>query len=679
MAFDAGRGLVAVLAFLGREGLLLTSVALLLLVLSGRLGSSLGLSDLFWRATLEPGAHPARLVIGWTVGVLLGADALIGLIVESAPGGWTCGWRRGSFLDGLRSACVVAGIIVTVIWLMRPRSSKHEQKPRSEDLLPTSLLPCGAALGLATVVVLVDELPSLTPAWLLALLDRGVPRLPQGELREFHLTAGVLALAGVALYLALRFLNRRAGWQIYPAGAVCVLLYVISAAHGFVAYRWAAAQVPTYLALAATYALLNARFQRARVVGLEGVQPGAVELLDDLAVLEKWRRRHEKPPVLVIMAADGGGIRAGLWTATVLARLEQEWPPFALHLRAVTGASGGMLGAAIWVATLAEPEDARRPRHRCGGSEVGGDEVLDMVQMGGLSAIAAGMVFRDFLPPPFRSGPDRGRCLELAWEGHCAELRRPMADLAPGEGSGWRPSLILSPMIVEDGRRLVISNLDLGSLLDNEGPMLGGGRSYSLAGVQLFRKLPARTLSLSTAVRLQANFPWVLPSTELPPLDPGRPRFRVVDAGYYDETGVDLACLWIFRHREWLRAHTAGVLLIQNRDQPSRNRHELPRAQRGLVRGLDGLVTPVSAVLRARDSTASYRNDATVAALARTFNQGTDDEFFTTAVFELTSQASLSWSLTPPEAEAIRGDIGRERNVNVLNALTTWLSRHGAV
>ena len=38
---------------------------------------------------------------------------------------------------------------------------------------------------------------------------------------------------------------------------------------------------------------------------------------------------------------------------------------------------------------------------------------------------------------------------------------RPFRELAAGEAEGWRPSLVFSPMLLEDGRRLLISNLDL--------------------------------------------------------------------------------------------------------------------------------------------------------------------------------------------------------------------------
>src|SRR5262249_4296697 len=75
---------------------------------------------------------------------------------------------------------------------------------------------------------------------------------------------------------------------------------------------------------------------------------------------------------------------------------------------------------------------------------------------------------RQFLPrydPPTEPGrpageADRGTVLERLW----TELQeRRIRDYWNQEAQGRLPSLILSPMMVEDGRLLLISNLDLQS------------------------------------------------------------------------------------------------------------------------------------------------------------------------------------------------------------------------
>jgi hypothetical protein len=540
--------------------------------------------------------------------------------------------------------------------------------------------------------MLVDALATLLPDYMprrlwTALTDL-VLWLPTHEPLtqiEIHVTAGALMLIAAALFVLLLAQNRLAGWRPYPAVAVVMILATLSAAHGFVAYRFPRAQVGVYLLLVVVYAILNARFQRARVPDLENLTEShnPVPPLTDAQTLAAWRdhakgKTPDAKPNLVVIAADGGGIRAGLWAATVLTSLEERLGgDFSKHVRFITGASGGMLGATYWTATL-DPA-TKGAGHTCpvGGKAkiLDANDLLDAVQMGGLSALASSLVFRDLLPPPLRFGDDRGRSLEKAWEDHTGGvLAGSFNSLSEGERAGWRPSLALTPMIVDDGRRLIISNLELEPLLRSDGPLLAPAPdkpAYSIGAVSLFEHLPGAhtALKLSTAVRLQANFPWALPATELRPFREGERRLRVVDAGYYDETGVDLAVAWIWHNRRWLEEHAGGVALLQIRDTSSIGRHHLPTKPRGFYsRAIDGLPTPVSAVLRARDTTTWFRNDQRVAALAALLN-GTQRPFFTTGIFELPVEASLSWSLTAAEAEQIRAGM---KGSATLDELHRW-------
>ena len=75
---------------------------------------------------------------------------------------------------------------------------------------------------------------------------------------------------------------------------------------------------------------------------------------------------HARP--LFIVATEGGGIRAAFWTATVLGKLQQESQlaaassggtpsDFASHLFAISGVSGGSVGAAVFDALNADNQE----------------------------------------------------------------------------------------------------------------------------------------------------------------------------------------------------------------------------------------------------------------------------------------------------------------------------------
>jgi len=61
-----------------------------------------------------------------------------------------------------------------------------------------------------------------------------------------------------------------------------------------------------------------------------------------------------KPYPVFIVAAHGGGIYASYHTATFLARLQDTCPAFARHVFAISGVSGGSVGAAVWSDLLSE-------------------------------------------------------------------------------------------------------------------------------------------------------------------------------------------------------------------------------------------------------------------------------------------------------------------------------------
>jgi hypothetical protein len=232
------------------------------------------------------------------------------------------------------------------------------------------------------------------------------------------------------------------------------------------------------------------------------------------------------------------------------------------------------------------------------------------------------LIFGDLSPLPFRAWADRGYALEKEWEKETDVLATTFADLQPGEKDGWRPSLVVSPVIVEDGRRLLISNLDLE-------PLTKPGHGDSVSAIELRRMIPdAERLRVSAAVRMSASFPYVTPAVELPTI----PLRRVVDAGYYDEHGVDLAMRWILHNQAALRASVSQIALIEIPDQPIRPRtFPDPCPPAWWSRGLAELVTPPQGILSSKDAATNFRNDDLIAQSRAQLNR--EGPFFATFRF----------------------------------------------
>jgi hypothetical protein len=309
-------------------------------------------------------------------------------------------------------------------------------------------------------------------------------------------------------------------------------------------------------------------------------------------------------------------------------------------------------------------------------------ELQENMALESRSAPARVLVLRDLPWLGFNRYSDRGLAIEQAWESNTKlALRTIFSTLADDELAGWRPSLVFAPMLVEDGRRLLISNLDLSHLLETKGSQFTGkdvkpDATHSLSAVQLYDLFPQarETLRLSTAARMNASFPYVSPAGVLP-IDPPR---RVADAGYYDNYGVNVAAQWLTHlahppddsqkdKLNWLRENVSQVVLVQIRDQKSEHdrTHLAPEKKQASSvgsRGLHWLATPFHAVMSARDSTMSFRNDEQLQELGMLLNRDGSKDFFTTITFELNQPASLSWYLTKDEITRIRADMSHEDN-----------------
>ena len=536
------------------------------------------------------------------------------------------------------------------------------------------------------------------------------------------------------------------GWlrrfNITPAFSMFAALGILAMAYAVISYVPRHVRLPAVLGLVAWLGLANnGRFKadfgnmdysEARLVQLRPrvdrayFDDGAARrgdhagLVPNLTALRGWQARVARRdpdvvdgrPKLVLVAVSGGASRSAYWTAVVLDRLEGALGTFGDRVRVIAGASGGMLGTACYV-TYRRDLAAGVQRWRQGAAEPSRDlgraraypewiRRLPYRSMDPLARyIALSEIWKSLYPGAQRE--DRGKVLEQDWgpppgaaRGRRArgDLRYPLKDLAPFEAAGAIPSLIFSPMMVEDGRRLLISNLDL-YLDDNDEPLMAGldrllaamlagavppagpptrvlpmlltrGRqiayepvqradgigdhSQSLSGIEYFRIFDNdRGLHLATAVRMSASFPYVSPAVNLP----SEPPRRVVDAGYYDNYGIQVATSWIRQNRDWLVENTSGVLLVQIRDSSSaKDRLDVddagPTFWGVAARGFQFLTSPIEGVSEARYTSASFRNDIEVQALdsglaASIRDQFADpDAFFATAIFENSADVEIN-------------------------------------
>lgn len=504
-------------------------------------------------------------------------------------------------------------------------------------------------LGLALLVfyVIRRRLPGMDATWMLG-GKRHV--LPQADLRRI---AWVIGLS----FILLMGLVVSPVWLPQLLGAPTIMLLGIGGIALFgsmlLTYWFLAQDRPAGTTLAILLALL---------FGLAN-DNHAVRQADDRTPMQRllpyqhylaWRERHPRrggsaaEPV-VFVTASGGGIRAAYWTASALAKLEGV-QGFSDNLFAISGVSGGSLGAATYVALK---------RHQLDGAEVGdlSTRVRGILDHDFLSPVVAGMLFPDmvqrFLPLPIAAA-DRQRFLELAWEdamGDAAPLfAGRFADLYRSEQGAALPSLLLNATLAETGQRAIVSNLSLAAFSDTL-DLLGEG--FALHGIRL-----------GAAAGMSARFTYVSPAGSVRRADGN--VVRVVDGGYFENSGA-AAVLDLL---EMLRDHGGDYrpILVLIRNDPAgvdvcRRATEGPHgaAQTGFNAAISEVSAPFEALLNTRQARGRLAEveaaravealggvvvEIPLAAVTRTELRSADDTGSPQAVGQRMTDPPLGWSLS---------------------------------
>ncbi|MFO1327874.1 MAG: hypothetical protein U1F56_10995 [Rubrivivax sp.] len=324
---------------------------------------------------------------------------------------------------------------------------------------------------------------------------------------------------------------------------------------------------------------------------------------DTLAALVARAQRDEP---LVFVASEGGGIRAAFWTAAVLDALTREVPELRPRLALLSGVSGGSLGLAAWLATHRGdwcPSPPSTPSPTVG---LRSDAPPPLAATTALSAdfvapAITGLFFGDllqrFIPWPI-DALDRARTIESSWEQAFAHLPgRPFEhrlDTLYADCPGL-PELVLNATRVETGERVALSRLPFATapgapLLVNTFDALAPGSA-------------ARQQALSGLVHHSARFPLVSPAGTVPVVQPASgvpPRFRLVDGGYFDNSGVQTVLDLITSLRQLTHQPRLRVLLltVRNAREPFDHQPEHPQGSARKFPESGSIVSTLLAVRR---------------------------------------------------------------------------------
>ena len=287
-----------------------------------------------------------------------------------------------------------------------------------------------------------------------------------------------------------------------------------------------------------------------------------------LQILQQWKAKfpHGKKPKLVVMNFSGGGLRAATWSMNVLQRLDTLSHGAVMNYTTLmTGASGGMIGASYF-RELYYRKLQGKPVN------IQDSAYTERISRDLLNSVFTALAVNDFITP-FRSfhignnryAKDRGYAFERQLNLNLDHvLEKTLKDYQQPEMDAQIPMLIWNATINADGRRLIISPQAV-SYLCSPQYQYPTRTFQDVDGVdfaQFFAPQRAMDLRITSAIRMCATFPYVLPNAFLP----SNPIVDVMDAGIRDNFGQETTLRFLYNFRDWINENTSGVIYIQIRD-----------------------------------------------------------------------------------------------------------------
>ncbi|MBI2258681.1 MAG: patatin-like phospholipase family protein [Flavobacteriia bacterium] len=379
-------------------------------------------------------------------------------------------------------------------------------------------------------------------------------------------------------------------------------------------------------------------------------------------LMNQWKYKTKKrKPKLIIILTSGGGSRSALWTFSVLKTLDSTFNyKISKHTQMITGASGGMVGAAyyreLYLKFLyGEIENTYQ------------DEFTNNISKDLLNKLSVSAYSNDFF---FRAQSFKYNQIDYvkdraySFEEHLNSNTKGVLDKALShyylyERKGWIPTMIFTPTIVNDGRRMLISSQKLAFLCSGKGSasVLNSMNEYIDFQTYFQDNNQIRFLSV---LRASATFPLVLPMVSFPTY----PEINLMDAGIRDNYGVKLAFEYLFALKKWIKENTSGVIILKIRD----TKKVLEGEKIGRVSLFEKFTLPFGNMYRNFTRTQDFDQDELMKIAAFSFNFPIDLVEFNLRE-KSKDRISLSWHLTSQEKNKIKNALNSKNNQNSIKQM----------
>ncbi|MDX1906603.1 MAG: hypothetical protein SF053_06165 [Bacteroidia bacterium] len=492
------------------------------------------------------------------------------------------------------------------------------------------------------------------------------------NLNQHH---GKLLLIQIGTFVFIALLGLLEGNPVFqiPAGASMLLIFsLLVSIQGAITFWYRKSSMIAVLAIVGFVALYNqlsyfseknqalgldytatpASYTRETLAALTTDSVCAADRAVMIAALESWKDRYQaqypgEKPRAVFVCASGGGLRSAYWTFHTLQyfdSLSQGRIPD--QIRLMTGASGGMFGQVYFRELYFRRKQGEK-------ITLGAPQYREAISKDMLNRIFF-KIFTDILLPhrqvqvgSHRYDKETGYTFDSQTADNLPELRgRRLGDYRQAEAAGLIPLVVLTPTVINQGRQLQVASSPI-SYLSRPSHITNSyqSKSHGIEFRRFFAEHQPDSLLMTTALRMNATFPIILPVIELP----SQPVMEIMDAGAIDNYGVKTAMKYLFEFREWFEDNTAGIVLIQirdnNREDPIRGSYKAGWFSRVLAPLGGGYYSVVEAKDMSNDYLMEFMTDwykGPVEVIPIEYPRETSH-----------TPASLSWHLTSREKQNI--------------------------
>ena len=404
-----------------------------------------------------------------------------------------------------------------------------------------------------------------------------------------------------------------------------------------------------------------------------------------LGILENWKKKFNggPSPKMVFICSSGGGKRAALWTLAALQRADSlSGGKLMNQTILITGASGGLIGASYFREVVLREKQGENvhPYSVSHQEKIATDNLNPLI----FSLLANDLFvgFNKFDYAGQRYSRDRGYTFEEQLNIDTESfMDKTISDYQQPEIDAIIPMLILSPTIINDGRKLYISPQPVSYLNSDilNFPTYGNSKLSGVDFQQMFKEHGGANLRFLSALRMSATFPYITPNTTLPT----HPPIQIMDAGISDNFGIADAARFIYSFREWIAANTSGIIILSIRDSPKL----APVSEEQGQTFIDDFTQPIASVYNNFENFQDITNDNLIGYARSWFKDPIDriDIQYLPTTYLLILQkmdsirqhsvrASLSWRLTTREKQGVVETLNTPTNKEALDKLVKLLN-----